>query len=75
MSQVQLGENALPMFQAEYLSLALINHVIKGFAPQPMLYGVLDNDRGAYLVMEYVEMSSQHDTIAQASKQYVYHSR
>ncbi|KAI8052360.1 Fructosamine kinase-domain-containing protein [Syncephalis plumigaleata] len=55
--KIQQGDNALSMFQAEYLSLSLINHAIKGFAPQPMLYGTLDNGRGAYLVMEYRKLA------------------
>ncbi|RKP23325.1 Fructosamine/Ketosamine-3-kinase [Syncephalis pseudoplumigaleata] len=54
------------MFQAEYLSLALINQVVEGFAPHPMFYGVLDDD-SAYLVTEFVPISGQQDAAAHAS--------
>ncbi|RKP23289.1 Fructosamine kinase-domain-containing protein [Syncephalis pseudoplumigaleata] len=57
------------MFQAEYLSLALINQIVAGFAPHPMFYGVLDDDDddSAYLVTEFVPISGQQDAAAHAS--------
>ncbi|KAI9593571.1 Fructosamine/Ketosamine-3-kinase [Syncephalis fuscata] len=64
--KVHYGDKALQMFQAEYLSLSLINKVVEGFAPQPILYGELDSsDKGAFLVTEYVQMSGKKDAAAQ----------
>ncbi|RKP07161.1 Fructosamine/Ketosamine-3-kinase, partial [Thamnocephalis sphaerospora] len=57
-NQTNSSQQAIDWFQAEHLSLAMINQRAPGFAPQPLAYGLLGSagQDGAFLIAEFVRM-------------------